>query len=355
MIELKNTIVKSIDEVLLSAKVLGDMLGDAGSVVSVIDPQYNLLYYNQTAKEIFPWVKEGQKCYEAYRKGNRICKDCPTKEVLEKSKSFGGFKVHNKLVDRHLNVNSYLALDETGKQVAVIEVAHDITSMLIAAGKAHDANNLLTPITILEGMLMPNTKTEKEYIELADQSAEKISKIMSDLQKILTGQMRWDEHTRSPVDIQQALEDAIKFTRPQYDSCKIQLYMNLKPVPAIDGSQSSIERAFRSILINAKQACEKAGAPEVCVKLYHQDGYIYAEFMDKGCGIEKNVLEKIFDTYFTTKDEGHGLGLSDAKRVIEKLHYGKLTAESEGRGKGSKFTIKIPDAHTLKKMRKGNV
>jgi signal transduction histidine kinase len=353
VIELQNTIVKSIDEVLLSARVLGNMLGDAGSVVSVIDPQYTLLYYNEKAKEIFSWVKEGQKCYEAYRKGRKICKNCPTKEVLEKSKSLGGFKVHNKLVDRHLNVNSYLVLDEKGRQVAVIEVAHDITSMLIAAGKAHDANNLLTPITILDGVLTPETKTEKAYLELANQSAEKISNIMGDLQNILTGKARWDEYTRGPVDVLQALEDAIKFTKPQYDSCKIPLIKNIKPVPAIDGSQGALERAFRNMLINARQACEQASEPMITVNLYHKEGHIYAEFIDKGCGMEKGILAKIFDTYFTTKDKGHGLGLSDAKRVVEKLYYGKLTAESEGEGKGAKFTVKIPDAHTLKKLRKG--
>ncbi|MHB1256475.1 MAG: sensor histidine kinase, partial [Dethiobacteraceae bacterium] len=63
-------------------------------------------------------------------------------------------------------------------------------------------------------------------------------------------------------------------------------------------------------------------------------------FSDTGCGMEESQIKKIFDPFFSTKEQGTGLGLTISYRLIE-AHNGKLSAESTP-GKGSIFTVELP-------------
>lgn len=115
--------------------------------------------------------------------------------------------------------------------------------------------------------------------------------------------------------------------------------------------ESQIKQVVRNIVVNAKEAMNDNGQltvscenVDIVEKDYHtlsQGEYIKISFKDKGCGILKENLEKIFDPYFSTKDigddKGQGLGLTVSYSIIQK-HGGLITVESE-LGAGSTFSV----------------
>ncbi|MBW2193601.1 MAG: GHKL domain-containing protein, partial [Deltaproteobacteria bacterium] len=85
-------------------------------------------------------------------------------------------------------------------------------------------------------------------------------------------------------------------------------------------------QAFLNILINAMQAMPQGGIIDVDIRLSNNTLYIYIG--DEGEGIPENLIEKIWDPFFTTKDKGTGLGLGIVKNIIE-AHHGSITIENK--------------------------
>ena len=98
--------------------------------------------------------------------------------------------------------------------------------------------------------------------------------------------------------------------------------------------------ALRNIFTNAIEAIQAHG--EIIIKASREKSKIILEIKDTGMGIEKNILDKVFEPYFSTKDVGTGLGLPIAKKVIED-HGGTIQASSK-KNEGIKILIKLPQA-----------
>ena len=96
--------------------------------------------------------------------------------------------------------------------------------------------------------------------------------------------------------------------------------------------------AIRNVFTNAVEATGEQG--EIKVGLTSDKKGITIEISDTGAGIDREILDRIFDPYFSTKEVGTGLGLSIAKKIIED-HSGKIEATSE-KNKGTKIKIFLP-------------
>ncbi len=92
------------------------------------------------------------------------------------------------------------------------------------------------------------------------------------------------------------------------------------------------------MLLNAVEALPRGG--DISISSGSTGDKIEIEVMDNGIGIPSENLNKIFNTYYSTKEQGFGLGLSLIHNIIYK-HGGKIAVSSE-RGKGTKFTILLP-------------
>jgi CheY-like chemotaxis protein len=126
---------------------------------------------------------------------------------------------------------------------------------------------------------------------------------------------------------------------------------NLSPV---EFDQTQMEEAFRNILTNAREAMPNGG--HIIIKAenvffgkesllnQNEKNFVKISFIDNGSGIPNELLEKIFDPYFSTKEmgvkKGMGLGLSITHSIIKK-HHGLITVESVI-GKGATFNIYLP-------------
>jgi len=100
-----------------------------------------------------------------------------------------------------------------------------------------------------------------------------------------------------------------------------------------------VQQVFRNILLNSVDASPKGSRLDVDLGLA-EDGAVAIAFIDRGEGIRKDRIDRIFDPFFTSKTNGVGLGLSVSKKIVD-AHHGRIEVESEP-GRGSRFTVVLP-------------
>jgi two-component system NtrC family sensor kinase len=240
------------------------------------------------------------------------------------------------------------------------------------AGVAHELNN---PI----GFIYSNMSHLKDYsdklidlIELSernpDQLAEKIKEydleyIKTDLPKLvqscqdgarrtrdivlgLRNFSRLDETKLKEVDIHELIENTLNLLTGEIKN-RIQIHRDYAKLPKIQCFESQMSQVFMNILSNGVQAIENQGNIWIATKLAAANGVesVRISFQDSGKGMSPEVLEKIFDPFFSTKEvgQGTGLGLSISYGVIEN-HNGEIEVKSQ-EGIGTEFIVTIPTKH----------
>jgi len=157
----------------------------------------------------------------------------------------------------------------------------------------------------------------------------------------------------APTDLNQLCEELIDFFQPQANEAKINFRADLAVNPAVVPADAPLlKQALLNLLINACQAMAEArekGQPSggnnelilrtANTKTAGQD-QLAIHVIDTGPGIAPDVLEKIFQPYFSKKRGGTGLGLPTTRRIVEE-HGGTLTVHSD-EARGSDFVIAIP-------------
>ena len=99
-----------------------------------------------------------------------------------------------------------------------------------------------------------------------------------------------------------------------------------------------MKQAFLNVVINGVQAMPNGGLLAISA---HRDGdVIIAEVQDQGCGIPKELHDKVFELYFTTKKEGSGIGLAQTYQILQ-WHYGSVDFQS-AETTGTIFRFQIP-------------
>jgi PAS domain S-box-containing protein len=231
---------------------------------------------------------------------------------------------------------------------------------ILAGGIAHDFNNLLAVIMGNISMIKndPNITVDQNSIL---RSAEKASAQAAELaQKLITfSKGGWLD--RKEIIFSQLIQDTIRDNFPEEeDLFDIDIPGNLRTV---DGDKGQLKQVFNNLLLNAVEADkEKKGKitiaagnvekPEENIPLKNGQ-YVKVTVKDRGIGIPKEQLDKIFDPYFSTKvrwaKKGMGLGLAICYSIIQK-HEGHISVSSEP-GKGTTVEVYLP-AFNLEKLKK---
>ena len=156
---------------------------------------------------------------------------------------------------------------------------------------------------------------------------------------------RLDTGEKSLCDINQIVETALHLFKPRINS-QIAIQLNYGTLPQIKVFPGKLSQVFVNILSNAIDSIVSLGKQSkkasISITTREIDGNIRIEFSDTGKGIPTEVLPKIFDPFYTTKDvgKGTGLGMSIATSIIEE-HNGKITAGNNP-DHGATFTIEMP-------------
>jgi len=209
----------------------------------------------------------------------------------------------------------------------------------MAATVAHEIRNPLGGIRGYATLLHRELKENPELQEM--------SQAIIDGTKTLDRLVARVLHYARPIEIEPKQTDLVLFLRKVCKFIKadpsfpknVRLQMHL-PIESFQApvDEESMRRALLNLMVNAFQAMPEGG--NLTVSLIKNDPTVLISISDTGEGIDKKNIEKIFSPFFTTKQKGNGLGLSEAHKIIQ-AHYGTLEVRSN-KGKGTTFTIILP-------------
>ncbi len=217
----------------------------------------------------------------------------------------------------------------------------------LAAGVAHDVRNPLNAIKLLSS----------HAIDLIDGGADApavkplqtIRTEVARLEEIVSGFLslaRENEIHPEPTNLDTLLQDCVRLFQREAEQRGIRLISEYRAGSApllLDPKQ--INRAVLNVLLNALEACPAGGRVRVFSRL--TDRACEIEIRDDGPGLPREVLDRVFDPYYTTKPGGTGLGLSVTRGIIEE-HGGNIEITSMT-GQGCQVLISLP----LDKLRAG--
>jgi signal transduction histidine kinase len=143
----------------------------------------------------------------------------------------------------------------------------------------------------------------------------------------------------TPCRVEEVLEKNLTFLAPQLEAGNHRIQKSYQAdLPEITADSAMLYQAFLNILINAVQAMPDGGLISIDVRANHED--VDVAFADDGQGISEDLLEKIWDPFFTTKEKGTGLGLKIVRNIID-LHGGNIRIRNRSEG-GALVTIRLP-------------
>ena len=212
----------------------------------------------------------------------------------------------------------------------------------LAAGVAHEINNPLGAILMYSHLSLEETETEdprRKNLEKVVGEATRCKNIVRDLLDFA----RQSEPKVEKVDANEILKRTFSLLRNQALFQNINITTTFSPfLPNTRMDAGQIQQVFTNILLNAAEAMDGEGELTVVTRMAKDGEFIEIKFMDTGCGIPQENLEKIFDPFFTTKEVGRGtgLGLAVSFGIIAK-HEGTIEVESN-LGKGTTFVVRLP-------------
>jgi len=225
----------------------------------------------------------------------------------------------------------------------------------LAGGIAHDFNNILSAIIGYSELALREISEETKLYSYV-QGVRKAGKRARNLVSQILSFSRRSEEERKPIQITPILKESLKLLRASLPAT-IEIRQNFGThLGNVLADPTQIHQVIMNLCTNAAHAMrEKGGVLEVSLEgvdvdtffaTQHPDivsgQYLKLTVSDTGCGMTMEVMEKIFDPYFTTKEKGVGTGLGLAViQGIVKSHRGTITVESNP-GMGSTFTIFLP-------------
>ena len=210
----------------------------------------------------------------------------------------------------------------------------------LVAGIAHEINNPLTGILVFSSLIHSNDKlddTLRNDIETVMRETKRCAEIVKGLLEFArcsTPEMRL-------CSVNQVSEAALSLIEHQILFQDITVVRQYHDIPHLLIDPNQFEQVLVNMFLNAGQAMLGEGVLTVASGVEKASGCVFVRISDNGCGISEGNLARIFDPFFSTKEnKGTGLGLSVSYGIIEK-HGGKIDVQSE-LGVGTTFTIRLP-------------
>lgn len=217
----------------------------------------------------------------------------------------------------------------------------------LAGGLAHEIKNPLSTIAMNLELLVedvgeaesPRERRMLSKLVTVQRACRNLQNILDDFLKFA----RAGELNLEQEDLNAVVLEFIDLFRPTANGNHIEISPHL----ATDLAPVSLDRVlFRQVLLNltlnALQAMPQGGLLELQTSM--SDGQVRLDLIDNGCGMDERTMSKMFQVFFSTKDNGSGLGLPTVKKIVE-AHGGTIACQSAA-GKGTRFTILLPAAAT---------
>jgi PAS domain S-box-containing protein len=231
------------------------------------------------------------------------------------------------------------------------ELAHvaRITSLgVLTASIAHEVNQPLAAI-------IANGETGLRWLARPEPSLEKAreltTRVVADARRAseIIDRIRTMAARRTPksalLSLGDVVEESMVFLRHEFQSKRISVSLDLAPaLPAVVGDRTQIQQVIVNLAINAVQALAQSEAEprSIAVRTMLSDlQTVGCTIEDSGPGIDPVHLPRLFDSFFTTKDSGMGMGLPISRSIVD-AHGGRIRADNDSALGGARFSFELP-------------
>ena len=366
---------KKAEEALLDEKErLAVTLRSIGDGVIVTDISGNITLLNKVSEHLTGWSNEEAKgkplteVFNIINETTRVKCENPVEKVL-KTGIVVGLANHTALIKKDgteiIIADSAAPIrDRQSKTIGIVLVFRDITAQyrmeqemqklekvetlgLLAGGLAHDFNNLLTSVMGNVSLVKMQVGTEhKSFARLTE--VERATRRAADLTQQLLTFAKGGAPIKKIASISEIAKESCNFA---LSGSNVRCLYNVpNSLWSAEVDRGQMNQVFNNLIINAVQAMphggsirisfENATVKESEVPSLKAGDYIKVKIKDEGVGIPKEVISKIFEPYFTTKQNGNGLGLPTVLSIV-KRHEGQVLVDSI-EGKGTTFALYVP-------------
>jgi two-component system nitrogen regulation sensor histidine kinase NtrY len=213
----------------------------------------------------------------------------------------------------------------------------------VARRIAHEIKNPLTPIQLSAQRL------RKRYEHLLEGDGDVLEKCTSTIIKQVeelknlvnefSNFARLPAAELAPRDLNEVVKEALFLYAEGHKGIDFQ-FINNGDLPLVELDLEQAKRALINLLDNAVAAVEKKGRIKISTEYDPSREVVYLEVADNGCGIAPEVRDRIFDPYFSTKEEGTGLGLTIVSAIVSD-HRGYIRVR-QNEPKGTRVIIELP-------------
>ena len=349
-----------------------DIIAQSPVGIIVIDSTYNLVTINDASFEIFQ-VNKGEihsgtgdkrrsTFHDLLPESQRPAWQKMIEPVLADSHSFHEDRYfHNTGYDEKvLSIKISPTASLPGRELGAILVIEDITEKVIlekyvilseklvakgemAASIGHELNNYLTIISNNAELMGINIM--RDEIEKARENSRQVIDHIGKMKRFTDGLMDFSKLETEMVayDIRHLVENLIFSIKTQRKYRGVTIEQSFADgLPEINIDVGQIQQVLLNLLNNAVDAVAAVADPHIIIssRFDHDRNMMEIKVIDNGHGMTEQVQEKIFQSHFTTKPDGHGLGLSNSRTIIHN-HGGDIQVASAV-GQGTTFTIMLP-------------
>jgi signal transduction histidine kinase len=241
-------------------------------------------------------------------------------------------------------------ISATGKLERKLQRLDRLASIgTLSASMAHEIRNALVPLKTFVDLLLEENR-DSELAETVRRETQRVDSIVSHMLKFATP----SRPAFASVRLHEILEHSLRLARHRVGSKVIAFNNEFLALPdSFKGDDHQLEQAFVNLLLNAIEAMGAEGTLTIRTEIVFDENdplqlregesstkAFRIQISDTGMGISAENMEQIFNPFFTTKQNGTGLGLSVTRRIINE-HKGSIRVESQT-GKGTNFTIHLP-------------
>jgi len=358
------------------------IITDSPDGIVVIDSRGRIATINATALEIFDLNREtvtliGEESQpsiflnllpegERSRWQHMINKATTTQKEYSDSRYFHNTGYEEKALSIKITPISELPSGDNGLTLTIEDITEKVimekyvilSEKLIAKGEmaasvAHELNNFLAIISTNAELM--NMNIDREKLEKAKFNSRAVSENIHKIKRFVNSLMDFSKPEPDYIsyDIKHLIEDLLFTLRVQPRFKNTQFTIDLgHDIPNLEIDVGQVQQVLMNLLINATDAIEQKIAEKdfdekkfkkeisITAAYNKNDDNIVLKVTDNGIGMTEDTLKKMFTLHFTTKKDGHGLGLANCQKII-KNHRGEMKVESEA-GKGTVFEITLP-------------
>jgi two-component system sensor histidine kinase HydH len=213
----------------------------------------------------------------------------------------------------------------------------------LAGGLAHEIKNPLSTIRMNMELLgedlresdSPADRRALRKVELVQRECQRLQDLLDNFLSFAKAHRL----RREPSELNAVVRRVLDFYRPKAAEAKIEILEFLAgDLPRVSLDAEAFHGALLNLILNAEQAMPGGG--QLVVRTYDTPSGVALDLIDTGCGMDEKTLARVFETFYSTKRGGSGLGLPTARKIIEGLG-GQIELQSAP-GRGTQVTIALP-------------